>query len=376
MSRLIKAYLSILVVILIASSIAGCSLFKTPAAQGSSFSQVDEAWGIISREYVDKSKVDQAGLGRAAVKGMVDGLNDPYSTYLDPQEYALSITHQQGQFGGIGATVGVRDGQVIVTAPIAGTPAEKAGVKAGDAILAVDGKSTAGMGVEQVVLLIRGAEGTPVTITILHEGASAPVDLTITRGQIDVPSVSYEMKDTIAYFRISYFSERTDDEMMPLLSNLPKTPATGIIIDLRGNPGGPVDTVVNIASHFIPSGIVLSIVDNAGREVTYNVKNTGVRTTLPVVLLTDNFSASGSEVLSGAIQDHKRGIIAGDKTFGKGSADRWFQLSDGSAIYLTTSRWLTPNRRLIEGKGIEPDFKLDLKGNDLIQWAIDYLKKK
>jgi carboxyl-terminal processing protease len=376
MSRLIKAYLSILVVILIASSIAGCSLFKTPAAQGSSFSQVDEAWGIISREYVDKSKVDQAGLGRAAVKGMVDGLNDPYSTYLDPQEYALSITHQQGQFGGIGATVGVRDGQVIVTAPIAGTPAEKAGVKAGDAILAVDGKSTAGMGVEQVVLLIRGAEGTPVTITILHEGASAPVDLTITRGQIDVPSVSYEMKDTIAYFRISYFSERTDDEMMPLLSNLPKTPATGIIIDLRGNPGGPVDTVVNIASHFIPSGIVLSIVDNAGREVTYNVKNTGVRTTLPVVLLTDNFSASGSEVLSGAIQDHKRGIIAGDKTFGKGSADRWFQLSDGSAIYLTTSRWLTPNRRLIEGKGIEPDFKLDLKGNDLVQWAIDYLKKK
>jgi carboxyl-terminal processing protease len=376
MSRLIKAYLSIIVVFLIASSVAGCSLFKTPAAQGSSFSQVDEAWGVISREYVDKSKVDQAVLGRAAVKGMVDGLNDPYSTYLDPQEYALSITHQQGQFGGIGATVGVRDGQVIVTAPIAGTPAEKAGVKAGDAILAVDGKSTAGMGVEQVVLLIRGAEGTPVTVTILHEGASAPVDLTITRGQIDVPSVSYEMKDTIAYFRISYFSERTDDEMMPLLSNLPKTPATGIIIDLRGNPGGPVDTVVNIASHFIPSGIVLSIVDNAGREVTYNVKNTGVRTSLPVVLLTDNFSASGSEVLSGAMQDHKRGVVAGDKTFGKGSADRWFQLSDGSAIYLTTSRWLTPNRRLIEGKGIEPDFKLDLKGNDLVQWAIDYLKKK
>lgn len=376
MSRLIKAYLSILVVILIASSVAGCSLLTTPAARGSSFSQVDEAWGIISREYVDKSKVDQAVLGRAAVKGMVDGLNDPYSTYLDPQEYALSITHQQGQFGGIGATVGVRDGQVIVTAPIAGTPAEKAGVKAGDAILAVDGKSTTGMGVEQVVLLIRGAEGTAVTITILHEGTSAPVDLTITRGQIDVPSVSYEMKDTIAYFRISYFSERTDDEMLPLLSNLPKTPATGIIIDLRGNPGGPVDTVVNIASHFIPSGIVLSIVDNASREVTYNVKNTGVRTSLPVVLLTDNFSASGSEVLSGAMQDHKRGIVAGDKTFGKGSADRWFQLSDGSAIYLTTSRWLTPNRRLIEGKGIEPDFKLDLKGNDLVQWAIDYLKKK
>jgi carboxyl-terminal processing protease len=376
MSRLIKASLSLLAVVLIASSALGCSLIKDPASPSSSFSQVDEAWGIISRDYVDKTKLDQTKMGRAAVKGMLDELDDPYSAYLDPEEYALSITHQQGQFGGIGATVGVLDGQVIVTAPIPGTPAERAGIKAGDAILAVDGTPTAGMGVEKVVLLIRGPEETQVIVTILHEGESSPVDLAIMRGKIDVPSVTYQMKDTIAYFRLSFFSERTDEEMQPLLSNLPKTPATGIILDLRGNPGGPVDTVVNIASHFVPSGVVLYIVDNAGREVTYNVKNTGVRTNLPVVLLTDNFSASGSEVLSGAMQDHRRGIVAGDKTFGKGSADRWYELSDGSALYLTTSRWFTPNRRLIEGKGIEPDFKLDLKGDDLIQWAIDYLQKK
>jgi carboxyl-terminal processing protease len=378
MSRMVKLLsVSLLAFVVIIAGGAGCTLLPIRAAPSpATLSPVDEAWGIISKDYVDKTKLDATKLGRAAVKGMIDSLNDPYTTYLDPDEYRLNITHQQGQFGGIGATVGVRDSQIIVVAPIPGTPAEKAGVKSGDAIVAVNGETTAGLSIQDVVLRIRGPEGTPVTVTVQHQGQTTPVDLVIVRAQIDVPSVTYEMRGSVAYIRIFFFSERTDEELSPVLAGLRQAGATGIIIDLRSNPGGLVDTVVKVASHFIDRGVVLYLVDNAGSETSYPVKPSNVTTKLPMVLLTDNYSASGSEVLSGARQDYGRGVVAGTKTFGKGSADRWYELSDGSAIYLTTSRWLTPNRRLIEGKGIEPDFKLDLPGDELVNWAIDYLKSK
>jgi carboxyl-terminal processing protease len=374
MPRLTKlTVLCVLASIFILSTSVGCSLIPGITSSSQKLTTVDEAWDVISRNYVDKSKVDSTKLSRAAVKGMVDALNDPYTTYLDPEAYRLNITNQQGSFGGIGATVGVRDSQIIVVAPIPGTPAEKAGIKAGDAILAVNGESTEGLSIEEVVLRIRGQEGTAVTVTIKHQGETQPEDLIIVRAEIDVPSVVSEMRSSIAYVQIHFFSARTDVELTPVLSGLVKAGATGIILDLRSNPGGPVDTVVDIASHFVDRGFVLYIVDNAGHETSYPVKSTAVKTALPVVLLTDNFSASGSEVLSGFFQDTKRGVVAGTQTFGKGSADQWYQLSDGSAIYLTTSRWLTPNRRLIEGKGITPDFSLDLKGDDLVNWAVDYL---
>jgi carboxyl-terminal processing protease len=377
MPRLAKlAVVCILASVLILSTSAGCSLIPGLTSAPPHLNTVDEAWDVISHNYVDKSKVDSTKLSRAAVKGMVDALNDPYTTYLDPEAYRLNITNQQGSFGGIGATVGVRDGQIIIVAPIPGTPAEKAGIRSGDAILAVNGESTNGLSIEEVVLRIRGQEGTSVTITIRHQGETRPVDLTIVRAQIDVPSVVSEMRNSVAYVQIHFFSARTDEELTPVLSGLVKAGATGIILDLRSNPGGPVDTVVDVASHFVDRGVVLYIVDNAGHETSYPVRSTTVKTALPVVLLTDNFSASGSEVLSGFFQDMKRGVVAGTQTYGKGSADQWFQLSDGSAIYLTTSRWLTPNRRLIEGKGITPDFKLDLKGDDLVNWAVDYLSNK
>ncbi len=369
--------LSGLAALSIAFVLASCSLLPVrTSSTRSPLIPVEEAWGIISRDYVDQSKVDSTKLGRAAVKGMVDELNDPYTTYLDPDAYKLTITNQQGQFGGIGATVDARSNQIIIVAPIPGTPAEKAGIRPGDAILAVNGKSTEGLSVEEVVLLIRGPQGTSVTITVRHEGAASPIDLTITRAQIDVPSVSYEMKGNTAYFRIHFFSERTDEEMSPLIANLAKSGAKGIILDVRSNPGGPVDTVVNIASHFLSSGVVLYIDDNKGNEDTYNVKPATSRTNLPIVMLTDNYSASGSEVLAGALQDYGRAVVIGTKTFGKGSADRWYQLSDGSALYLTTSRWLTPKRRLIEGKGLDPDIPSALKGDELLNWAIDYLNNK
>ncbi len=354
---------------------SGCNLSFSPVPTTSpGLGLVDETWDILSREYVQPDKVDAAALSRAAVAAMVDALNDPYSAFLDPDAYKLNLTHQQGTFGGIGATVGVRDGKIIVIAPIPGTPAANAGIRSGDIILAVNGESIEGWSIEEVIMKIRGPQGTRVRITLQRTGESAPVELELVRAMIDVPSISYELRDGVALIRIFYFSERTDEELLPILRRIKDEKPAGIIIDLRSNPGGPVDTVVNIASSFLTKGVVMYIVDNKGNETVYPVERRSVNTTLPVVVLTDNYSASGSEVLSGALQDHQRAVIAGKTTYGKGSANRWFELSDGSAVYLTVSRWLTPDRRLIEGKGIVPDYQLDLEGNDLVLWAIDYLK--
>ena len=377
MYKKFRVVLCITALLLVISLVSGCDILQLTKTNTGVKDTVGEAWDIISGEYVDKSLVDPTAISQGAVKGMLEALDDPYSGYYTPDEYELLITQQQGTFGGIGATVGVRDGQIIVIAPIPGTPAASAGVKSGDAIKAVNGESTEGQSIEDVVKKIRGPEGTPVRVTIQHEGENDPVEIEFIRAMIDVPSLAYEMRDDMAYIQIYYFSARTDEELVPILRQLQEAKAKGIILDLRSNPGGPVDTVVNVASHFLESGVVLYLVDNRGTETSYSVnKQVEVRITLPVVALTDNYSASGSEVLSGALQDYGRAVVAGKTTFGKGSADRWFELSDGSAIYLTVSRWLTPDRRLIEGKGITPDYQLDLKGDDLVDWAIDYLKGK
>ena len=377
MYKKFRAFFYFTAVLLILFTVSGCDLLPTTKSNPTVKDTVNEAWDIISGEYVDTSLVDSTKVSQEAIKGMLEALDDPYSGYYTPDEYETLITHQQGTFGGVGATVGVRDGQIIVIAPIPGTPAAAAGVKSGDAIIAVNGESTEGQSIEDVVKKIRGPEGTSVKVTIKHEGESDPVEIEFIRAKIDVPSLAYEIREGIAYIQIYYFSDRTDEELIPILKQLKEANAAGIILDLRSNPGGPVDTVVNIASNFLNDGVVLYLVDNKGRESSYSVnKKTEVRTNLPVVVLTDNYSASGSEVLSGALQDYGRAVVAGKTTYGKGSADRWFELSDGSAIYLTVSRWLTPNRRLIEGKGITPDYQLDLEGDALVDWAINYLKGK
>jgi carboxyl-terminal processing protease len=231
------------------------------------------------------------------------------------------------------------------------------------------------MSLEEAVLRIRGPQGTSVRLLILHDGKTEPEALTVVRAAIDVPSVTFEMKEDIAYIRIHQFSERTETEMRDILKNdLPGKGAKGIILDLRSNPGGFLDIVVQVAGHFIKEGVVVYVVDNEGKRTASSVRPTDVRTDLPIVALSDNFSASGSEVLMGALQDHGRATVAGTRTFGKGSVDQFFTLSDGSGLYVTIARWLTPDGRLIEGKGIEPDITLTLQGDNTTQWAMDYLK--
>ena len=220
---------------------------------------------------------------------------------------------------------------------------------------------------------IRGQRGTTVRLTVIHEGETEPVDIDIVRDSIEIPSVAFEMKGDIAYISIAQFSERTDTELTQAVHDLAGSNAAGIVLDLRGNPGGLLESVVAVAGHFIESGVVLQVRDNRGEITTLNVIDDDVTTDLPMVALVDAFSASGSEVLAGALQDHGRALVAGNVTFGKGSVNILHQLGDGSGIYITTARWLTPGGRLIEGQGIEPDVRLDLTVDDAVRWAIDYL---
>jgi carboxyl-terminal processing protease len=338
---------------------------------------VDEAWNVIVDNYVEPDSINTDNMSRSAIRGMMAALNDPYSAYLEADTYQLFQSDLRGTFEGIGAQINLnKEGQPQIVAPLENSPAQKAGIKTGDIILAVDGQSTAGKSLTEVVLEIRGPAGTTVRLTILHQGETAPVDIEVVRARIETDTVSYEMKGDIGYLKISQFDTTTNDEVNAALQSILEQKATGIIIDLRSNTGGIVPVVVNVASHFIKDGVVLTLVDNMGDRDSISVTPNGVFTDLPVVVLVDQYSASGAEVLAAALRDHNRATVAGVKTFGKGSYDTNISLQDGSSIYLTIGRWLRPNGQLIEGKGIEPDYVLTVTGDDEIQWAIDFLHGK
>jgi carboxyl-terminal processing protease len=354
---------------------AGCALgTRTPPGSTQGLDVVGEAWNIIFQDYVERDRLDASQLSQAAIEGMVEALDDPYTSYLDPETYQLSLSSLEGKFEGIGAQVAVEDEQIIVIAPIADSPADKAGIRAGDVILKIDDKPTAGMSLAEAVLFIRGPRGTSVRLLVLHQGETEPQEIEIVRAEIELTSVRFEMRQDVAYINITYFSEGTDEELSPVLDSITGGAATGIILDLRSNPGGVLTAVVDVASHFLSEGVVVDVVDNQGDHTTLAVEHERVTTDLPLVVLVDSYSASGSEVLAGALQDYGRATIAGTTTFGKGSVNILRQLKDGSGLYITTGRWLTPSGHLIEGEGIHPDYELEVEGEDAIQWAIDYLK--
>jgi|TARA_B100000315_G_scaffold189115_1_gene178955 carboxyl-terminal processing protease len=335
------------------------------------FESVEQVWDIILSEYVANTDVDVDLLAEGAIKGMIDALNDPYTAYLDAEAYHLELGDIEGKFEGIGAEVAIRDGQLTVIAPMADSPAAKAGIRAADVILEADGKLTSEMSLVEAVFNIRGPKGTSVRLLILHQDEAEPVEIEVIRGEIALTSVHFEMLDDIAYIRISQFAERTDEDLEAVLVTMAEEAAAGIILDLRHNPGGLLDTVINVTSHFLEEGVVLVIRDNKGNEEVIEVNPQEVTTELRVVVLVDSASASGSEVVAGALQDHDRAIISGSTTFGKGSVNVLMELGDGAGLFITTSRWLTPDGHLIEGQGITPDY--ELTEEDAIMWAIDYL---
>jgi carboxyl-terminal processing protease len=363
-----------LLVIVIALSFAGGFYYgqtQRPVTTGTEI--IDEAWNDLYAKYVDPSMLDAANMTAGAIEGMVKAIGDRYMTYFSKSDLEHFMSGLEGQYAGIGSMVSLQDGKIVIVYIFAGSPAEKVGLKPGDVIQGVNGESTAGFTLDMATSKIRGNEGTSVTLTILHAGATEPVTLEITRAIINVPSITYELKNSIAIITILEFTSRTESELVPILRKLKEDNAKGIVLDLRGNPGGYLDVVVEVTSNFIPEGVILKVKSNEGIIETHNAVSVSETTDLPMVVLVNQYSASGAEVMTGALQDHQRAVVAGNTTYGKGSVTLPVQLSDGSGLYITISRWLTPNDREIEGQGIIPDIKLDITGDAEVQWAVDYL---
>ena len=311
---------------------------------------------VVQRQYVDQ--IDMQKLVEGATAGLVKATGDAYSSYMEPREWKDLLIRASGNYAGIGIYIGAKDRYITVIAPIKGTPAEKAGVKPGDTIVKVDGKDIIDMPSDKVADLIRGKEGTKVKITLMRQGTSAPIDLEITRAAINVPAADWEMLEgNIGYIRVREFNSQATKQCAEAINELKARGAVAFVVDLRGNPGGPVEEAVGVADLLLDKGAVVHVIDRAGKKETLNAQAPGLG--LPLVVLIDAGSASASEIVAGAVQDHKAGTIVGQKSFGKGSVQTLMTLKDGSGLKLTTQKYYTPNMRSIHGVGVEPDVKVE-----------------
>jgi carboxyl-terminal processing protease len=338
------------------------------------FGILDEIADILKDDFVNPGAVTDEALQQGSIQGIIDELGDPHTVYITPESYQSGFDLISGTFEGIGATVDQDpvSGEIIIVTPFNGSPAEAAGIRPGDAILAVDGVSTEGWSVQDAVGHIRGPEGSTVTVTVRHTDRETE-DVAIVRGTIVVPTVFVEevldengaLVPNLAYIEIQQFTERTVGDMREALKEVEEGGYSGLILDLRLNPGGGLDATVQVTSMFLDGGLVLTQVDRDGIEIPYEARSGGEATDIPIVILVGPNSASGSEVLAGALRDHGRAQLVGDQTFGKGSVNHLRELSNGGALYVTIARWLTPNGDLIEGVGLTPDVQVDTTPEEL-----------
>ena len=320
-----------------------------------------EAWAFLNDEHVDKDLFNSAEFEEFAIKGMLEAIDDPYTNYIEPKVLDIEMEDLTGEFEGIGAHVRTReDGAIQIVSPIEGGPAERAGIKAGDIIVAVDGNSLDGVSLLDAISQIRGPRGTSVLLTVRHIGSSALVDINVIRDAIALPSVLLrsEVGADIAHIRITEFKADTAQRFFDILKKQIDSGSRALIMDLRSNPGGYLNVVYDIADMFLDEEVVLIEV-RQGDERVWNssgpVKDIEKAIDIPMVVLVDQFSASGSEILMGAFQDLGRAETVGEKTFGKGTVNVFRELSNGGGIYMSIGRWYTPSMRLIEGNGLEPD---------------------
>ncbi len=316
-----------------------------------------EVLGKIEKNYVND--VDREKLIHGAIKGMVKAL-DPHSSFMEPEGYKEMMIETKGSFSGVGIEITVRDDILTVVSPIEGTPAFKAGVKAGDQIIMVEDKLTRDLVIMEAVKLIRGKKGTKVKLTIRRKGVEKPIDFLITRDVIPIKSVrSLLFPSEIGYIRISTFQSKTNKELSKALKDLvEEKELKGLILDLRNNPGGLLSQAIKVADEFLDSGAIVSIKGrNEQEEKSFAHKNKN-NINYPMIVLVNGGSASASEIVAGALQDNKKALVLGTKTFGKGSVQAIFTLSDGSGLRLTTAIYYTPSGRSIQASGIEPDIKV------------------
>jgi carboxyl-terminal processing protease len=327
-----------------------------------SLEQFIDVLNLIKENYVDE--VDTNTLITNAIRGMVSGL-DPHSAFFTPDEYKEFQVETTGSFGGLGIELGIIDNYPGIISPIEDTPAWRIGLKAGDKIVAIEGKPTNGMTLMDAVKKLRGKPGTQVTISIMREGFTKPRDYTITRENINIKSVKYEVLDgNIAYIRIVQFQERTSADLRAALDAIVKKTngnIKGIILDLRNDPGGLLSKSVEVADDFIDDGIIVYTKGRvSGSDITFTAKKEGtLPDDIPMVVLVNGGSASASEIVAGALKDHKRAILVGEKTYGKGSVQTIMPLPDGSGLKITTAKYFTPNGISIQDKGIIPDIVVE-----------------
>ncbi|MBI5221189.1 MAG: S41 family peptidase [Candidatus Magasanikbacteria bacterium] len=319
------------------------------------FQQFWQVWDKVKRKYA-KQPVKDSDLFYGAMQGMVAGLGDPYTVYFPPKEAEDFNKSLDGKFSGIGAEIGVKNNQLLVIAPLPGTPAEKAGLLPGDKIYAIDKVVSISMDSNTAVEKIRGQEGTNVTLTIMRAGFSKPKDFVITRAQINVPSVMFLVKNkNVAYIRIMQFNQNTVPEFDKAIKQIQDKKLSKLIIDLRNDPGGYLDAAVSVASEWIPEGKIVSEKFSNGDNNDHNTIGEHRLQDIKTVVLVNSGSASASEILAGALQDTKKATIVGEKSFGKGSVQDYETLSDGSALKVTVAEWYTPNGKNINQQGIEPE---------------------
>ncbi|MEO3947316.1 S41 family peptidase [Gorillibacterium sp. CAU 1737] len=356
------------------SSASSGSPANTPAATTSSsgssgddklstqeLEKVEKAYELIESNFL--TKVDKDKVINGAIHGMLDALDDPYTTYMDQEEAKQFDEMISSSFQGIGAECSLVNGVVTVTAPIKGSPAEKAGIRSGDAILSVNGEKLDGLTLNQAVMKIRGPKGTQAKLTILKAGSKVPQEIIIVRDDIPLETVYAEMvTDEIGKIEISQFSTDTAKRFSEELANLEKKGMKGLIIDVRDDPGGLLDSVLNIAEHFVPKGkTVLQVEDKDGQRSAQAAEGKYPVRTYPVTVLINGGSASASEILAGIVKEAIGGQLVGEKSFGKGTVQVTYEkeMGDGSNIKMTVMKWLTPNGNWIHKKGIEPDIKVE-----------------
>lgn len=332
------------------------------------FSLFWEVWQKLQDKYVDNEKFNEKEMIYGAISGMVESLGDPYTIFMKPEDSKRFIEDVRGSFEGVGMEIDVRKGQLQVVAPLEGTPAQRAGLRAGDKILQINGTSSADMTLEEAVRLIRGPKGTEVTLTVLRKDWEEPKDFKIVREVIVVPSLKLEFKgDDIAYLRLYQFSEQAAfDFRESAIKILDKGTVKRIILDLRDNPGGYLEVAQDIAGWFLEMGQIVAIEDfgEAEEQKLYKAQGNSSLLSYPVVVLINKGSASGSEILAGALRDNRKSLLIGEVSFGKGSVQELEKLEEGSSLKITVAKWLTPLGYSISEKGLEPDIEVEFTEED------------